>query len=166
MTAQDLIGISQRVNLYRSSMDFKSADHKGHLLHACEIIKELQAEVTRLLSTRKAMNGHASRWEKLYNYQRRHRKWALKQALTHHRTASQLCIGIDRAIKRAEKAEAEVEQVNSHSLDMQAGWVTKYQKDEADKAKLTDFINEVKNSADRGWLRKKAEKLIMELGEK
>ncbi len=44
-------------------------------------------------------------------------------------------------------------------------WV-RFKDAQADKAKLTDFINEVKNSADRAYLRKKAEKLIMELGEK
>ena len=65
-------------------------------------------------------------------------------------------------IDRCNKAEAEVEQLNNRSLDMQAGWVTKYQKDEADKAKLTDFISEVSISADRAWLRKKAEKLLDE----
>ncbi len=48
MTNQDMMGIRQRVTLYRSSMDHKSADHKGHLIHACEIIDELLAELERL----------------------------------------------------------------------------------------------------------------------
>ena len=46
----------------------------------CECCKELEKTIERLQNTRVAMNAQVLRWEKLYDYQRRHRKWALKAA--------------------------------------------------------------------------------------
>ncbi len=121
----------------------------------------LIAEVERLQSTREAMNKQVVRWAKLYNYQRRRRKWALHQLYS--------CREFACAWKQcADKAEAEVERLQNerkHILASRAAQSDRTTKAEADKAKLTDFINEVKNSADRAYLRGKAEKLILELGE-
>jgi len=54
---------------------------------------------------RSAMNDQVLRWEKLYNYERRHRKWALKKAR----------MGFNKAWARLyidwEKAEAEVKRL-------------------------------------------------------
>lgn len=45
MTSQDMMGIRQRVSMYRATMDNKSSDHKAYLSHACEIIDELLSEI-------------------------------------------------------------------------------------------------------------------------
>ena len=74
-----------------------------------------------------------------------------------------------RERKMAEKAEVEVASWKA-SCEQETvrgmRWKGQAEKAEATNAKLVDFVNEVKISADRGCLRAKAEKLIIELEEK
>ena len=72
-------------------------------------LKKQDREIERLENSRGEMNAQVSRWGKLYDYERRHREWALKQCRTWQRY---FCFYKDDAVRfhsdRADKAEAEL----------------------------------------------------------
>jgi len=82
-------------------------------------VKEQDREIERLSNTREAMNAQVLRWEKLYEYQRRRRKWALEQCRIWQR---HFCFYKDDAVRfhsaRADKAEAYNEVLKGQRMDI------------------------------------------------
>ena len=142
--------------------------YKGRCKNAITIAEKAEAEVARLqnerkhiLASRAAQSDRTTKAETEVEF-----KNGFNQKIVNALERESRYRGL--AQLEVKKLEAEVKRLRGYGSTIHAELEYAQQRAdrvEANKAKLTDFINEVKNSADRAYLREKAERLIMELEE-